>query len=454
MDNEHEGDCRKAGSAAPRFTVPMVDLTEDNSSKTQPEEKRKRHKDDSARTRSNSGVRRPPSKKSATENRVEQHVKVSIEKSDHLLPKKRTDVELPKEVCAGDIVDVSQVTLQYLRLEHRKCSDFATQDSFPRELQRPFLRQIDGLLAAATMLYAALHRKEGIDEDRKARGRTRSQKSNVNKKAAKNTEEKKRAVPARSKSRVIQKPTSYALIVRGQEGESAMSSEAVKAKVMQLSSDFPEVRVKSVKVLRNEGVVIETLSGPELKQIKECGKFTDAGLSVSSPKKLGYKMLIRDVCKDMSDDEFMDQLFNKNLKSVMTLEEFKEDTHIISRRRESIGSIVVEVSQKAKEVFSRQRRVYIGWGSHQVRQLSSVLACYKCSAYGHIALQCSVETMLCRKCGDEGHIASKCKSLKPSCRNCKLSGCKDEHMILSEDCPMHRRAMTRISERRNPAGQE
>ena len=128
------------------------------------------------------------------------------------------------------------------------------------------------------------------------------------------------------------KERSYAVVVKPKDGSVKLSSEQVKECVLKNVSADLNIRVKAVRKTRSGGFAIEAASENEMKMLKECKKFDDLGLKVEPPRKIGPKVVAFDVENEMTSEEFMKELCERNLKRASVSEsEFRKRTGVVTR---------------------------------------------------------------------------------------------------------------------------
>ena len=141
-------------------------------------------------------------------------------------------------------------------------------------------------------------------------------------------------------------------------------------------------------------------------------KFGALGLKVEDPKKIGPKVLLFDV--EMTNEDLLNEMCEKNLRNAgLSEKEFKERVRVVSRMNRkgvNVGNVIIEVSNKMRDILVREGRVYVKWRACKVREFVNVLRCHKCFAFGHMMRECSVEGRLCERCGENGHLKEKCKN--------------------------------------------
>ncbi|XP_076549163.1 uncharacterized protein LOC143306261 [Osmia lignaria lignaria] len=95
-----------------------------------------------------------------------------------------------------------------------------------------------------------------------------------------------------------------------------------------------------------------------------------------------------------------------------------------------------------------ENRIKIGWVYCRVRLLPSIIRCFKCHNFGHLATRCAAvegEAVVCRRCGENSHAMSECKAEKASCRLCAqkgIVGSELNHIAGSLRCRQYKEAIS------------
>lgn len=254
-------------------------------------------------------------------------------------------------------------------------------------------------------------------------------------------------VPAPTGAAPAPKPVeTWSAVVRSKDA-GASSGDVVK-KVVEEVAPALGVRVHEVRAISSGGVVIRTPSVSERNRIVANGKFDELGLDVSVNRGKGTKVVVRNVDSCISPGEFMDELFEKNLKQVISLEAFRKDVRIVSlpwKADAGTVTVVLEGSVVAMDALLRNDRCYIKWFAFPLRRDARV-GCYRCCGTDHFLRECRVEGVVCHRCGQVGHFARECVNAL-SCRNCAFRGRPDGHLMMSEDCPLYSSYVARQNSR-------
>lgn len=119
------------------------------------------------------------------------------------------------------------------------------------------------------------------------------------------------------------------------------------------------VRVKAVQKTRSGGIAIETVSKKEL---KECVRFAEVGLKMEEPRKIGPKLIVYDVPNVLTNEEFLTDLFSKNLRECVGESVFKERVRVIlrsSKKDAACGNVIVEVPVCVRDRLCMKGHVFI-----------------------------------------------------------------------------------------------
>lgn len=248
----------------------------------------------------------------------------------------------------------------------------------------------------------------------------------------------------------IPKPIeTWSVVVKGKKGTT--SKEVVKKVVNEVGPSLGEmgVRIHGVKPTRDGGAVIRTPSVAERERIASNAKFQEVGLEVSVNDRLGPKVVVHRVHSQISPDEFMTEMYEMNLKAVMSPEMYRKSVRLVSTPwkcdPDKTVNVTLECTNRVMEKFVEEG-VYIRWFRFIARVLDAVPSCHRCFGFDHWVRNCRMTEDICRRCGLAGHLASRCSN--PShCRNCEFKGLPADHMMISPVCPLYAAMMARANAR-------
>lgn len=247
---------------------------------------------------------------------------------------------------------------------------------------------------------------------------------------------------------VAPKPVeTWSVVVRSKTA--AVPKEVVHKVVNQVGPTLG-VRVHEVKEVRSGGAVIRTPSVAERERIARNPKFGEVGLEVSVNEKLGPRVVVQRVHSEITLDEFMGDLYEMNLKDVMTPEAFKRGIKLVSRPWK-VGTggavdVILEGHGNAMESLLNVGRCYIKWFSFRVRSHDLIPSCFRCLGFDHMVRECRMSKEVCRRCGQSGHVSFRCNN-SPHCRNCAFKGLPSGHLMMSEACPTYSTLVARARAR-------
>lgn len=208
------------------------------------------------------------------------------------------------------------------------------------------------------------------------------------------------------------------------------------------------VRVHEVRELKSGGAIIRTPSVSELRKVVASSKFAEAGLVVKKRPETKPQVVVYDVDTSITPEEFMEELFAKNLEETMTAAEFKKSVHLGSKPWSVTDgatiNVTLEVDTKAQEAL--HECVYIKWFRCRCRSLVRTYACHRCAGFDHKVSQCRLKENVCHRCGQNGHNVARCPN-PVDCRNCRLKGYPAAHSMLSAACPIYAAVLARVQAR-------
>ncbi|KAG7196414.1 hypothetical protein KM043_018822 [Ampulex compressa] len=270
----------------------------------------------------------------------------------------------------------------------------------------------------------------------------------------KNAQQQAATVPvaARRITTVIHKsqqaPARNEILIRPADEEKFATSEATKKAIMSIINPATEkIGIKSVRMTRDKGVIIEAIKPEHIKVFTSSGRLQEAGLVASRPTGERPRLIVYDVPSDLKESEVTRSIAAQNS---LNLQEDEAAQHMralfkTGERGKATVNWVLEVAPEIRRKILAKERVNIGWMSCKVRDHLQVSRCFKCQSYGHIAKHCKAAEEICKQCSKSGHRGSDCPEAdkKAVCINCKKSHREFHHKAGSKKCPSHVAALER-----------
>lgn len=155
------------------------------------------------------------------------------------------------------------------------------------------------------------------------------------------------------------------------------------------------------------------------------------------------KLMVQGVHKAITPDDFMCDLYEMNLKDVMTPEVFKKAVRLTTAPWEKKDgqddypiNVSIECNRLAAETLLGVGKVYVKWFAFRVRENADHMGCYRCLSFDHRVKESGYSEIVCRRCGQSGYNALKCSNPLNS-RNCAFRGRPEGHLIMSAVCPVY-----------------
>lgn len=245
----------------------------------------------------------------------------------------------------------------------------------------------------------------------------------------------------------IPKPSSRVILVYPENKEQS-SEETLHAVQKSLEPDKRVLRVNRMTKIRNGGVAIEVHPQHEESiRGKLCNSFETRKPKLNLPK-----VKVFDVPKDMSKEELQDSLYEKNFTGLMSKDEFNKGFKLLFKtgpRGDEQTQWVAEANRAVRDrITENGGRLYLGWRSIKIAQITLTTRCFRCQAYGHLAANCKEEKDTCGHCAKEGHRFSECpeKEWDWRCATCiRAKMPKVKHNPNSKECPIYSKEVERLN---------
>ena len=204
------------------------------------------------------------------------------------------------------------------------------------------------------------------------------------------------------------------------------------------------LRINRILLGPDKSIILEgDSSNSEL--LKQCAQLAEAGLEMKDCIKRNPRIIIHGIPNELSSDDILQALHKQNFPE-HDYRIFKIIYHFPERESKSFRSCIVEMPSDCRQVLCKSSRVYIGSQSCRCVDHISVVQCFNCYRFGHIAIDCK-NAKCCGSCALV-HLSKDCpKRSVLCCVNCKDSGHNDtKHASYDRlKCPRYRAILLRKS---------
>ncbi|CAK9801626.1 Uncharacterized 50 kDa protein in type I retrotransposable element R1DM [Anthophora quadrimaculata] len=223
------------------------------------------------------------------------------------------------------------------------------------------------------------------------------------------------------------------------------SDETKKAIVTSMEPAKEKLRIRNVRKISNKGVLIETETPEDLKNLINSSKLATAGLKVGLPPKRRPRMIIHSIPLDKQEKDILNAIHEQNLEKLPSAK-FAEDFKLVFKtgdKNRTRVNWVVEVTPEIRDTLKSSGRVFIDWQACRIQDFLTVSRCYKCQSFGHVSKHCTAKEDTCGHCAQSGHSYKDCKekTRNPTCINCKRANKPHNHCSRDKDCPAYENAV-------------
>lgn len=205
------------------------------------------------------------------------------------------------------------------------------------------------------------------------------------------------------------------------------------------------LHIKSIRTTQT-AVIVETATQEDCRKILEKTKDLHT-ISCEGPRKRRPLVAVYHVPDTLTDEQFLESLYEQNLRDDTTKEDFDREVKIRFRtgpKGRGYNHQVLEVTPSLYRVLTQRQRVYIDFQSLSVKDYTVVNQCFKCCDLGHTTKACTKSTVTCAKCGSQGHKRAECTSTEA----CICIPCKYRRRVCNKtkggDCQTYKQLHSRL----------
>jgi hypothetical protein len=194
-----------------------------------------------------------------------------------------------------------------------------------------------------------------------------------------------------------------------------------------LNKNNCNIQVRNARKISKGGIAIECNTSEECEEALKLISNKSEDLIATKPAKKTPKIVIYGVPENMCETEIIDEIIDNNIDIKNYLESINGENieqeinikfKFRQKQRSYLNNWVLEVSPNLHKIIANKRSILIGWKSCSFANYISIIRCYKCNGFSHIAKDCRQETESCGHCG-KTHKTKECdQSHDQFCTNC------------------------------------
>ncbi|GIX70133.1 probable RNA-directed DNA polymerase from transposon BS [Caerostris darwini] len=159
------------------------------------------------------------------------------------------------------------------------------------------------------------------------------------------------------------------------------------------------VGVKSVRLIRDGGIIIETVNEEDLdKLIAEFKKQDElAGdFNIAKPVARWPQIICFDVDTETTKEDILVNLRQQFPKEDNIEKDFVINHSFTNKRGKDW---IVEINPKMFKTVLKEKRINLGWERISFKEYVRPTHCFKCGKFGHVAKYCNSKEEICTNCG-------------------------------------------------------
>lgn len=240
------------------------------------------------------------------------------------------------------------------------------------------------------------------------------------------------------KKKAVKKEGGYSLVVTPKESMTDVQTikEDLK-KVAKDETDFPTLTdVVSTKAGQ---LVIRVTSRQDSEKLRTTMETWADRVKVTTSKRRRNRILLLSVEPDVEEEDVV-----KSMRGALREGGMEDDieVEIIRKFNTRAGKInwIIDVDNDCFDYLIERRRICINFERYRLVEYVQITRCFKCQAFGHVAMRCTNDQQVCSKCSGY-HQTKDCTSESEVCVNCsKDDGVLDsDHRADSIDCPIYKK---------------
>lgn len=181
------------------------------------------------------------------------------------------------------------------------------------------------------------------------------------------------------------------------------------------------------------------VEGSALDALRECPDLATVGLEIKTKSKMNPRLVVHDIPAELDSDYIVNSIVEQNVPDAAP-GDVKLVYQYPVRDGKKHRSCVIETMPALRSRLLNRQKITIGWSACRVNDHVTILQCYKCQRFGHLANNCAGRAC-CGHCAGE-HATKECRTRNAlRCTNCdSAKGSNINHAATDRArCPILRR---------------
>lgn len=205
------------------------------------------------------------------------------------------------------------------------------------------------------------------------------------------------------------------LIIKAKNGED--NAEKIQQQIKEsIRPEELHIGVANVRTMRSGKVAIEGMSKSDTKKLKE--EIEDKlgqRYEITQAKMRKPRLKIVGLQEEITKENLKNIVLNQNTLGDIDDEKMKVIT--VYKARYNRNSAIIETHPDVYNKIMKLGKLKIGWSRCMVYEHTSLMRCYKCNNYNHVAKECT-NVRTCGTCSSSEHETKECTSNTKRCINC------------------------------------
>lgn len=243
---------------------------------------------------------------------------------------------------------------------------------------------------------------------------------------------------------VEQKPKTTHCLIIGTEDAIDTSEDVITKIKNTINARDSGLQIAKLRKVKDQRVLIGCEKKEDIEQIKDT--LEKHNFKVETKENKDPLVILRNVTTSITDREILTAIGKQNpeLMDPIPMEQYRMKVrHRRKAKNPEENHVVLQVSPQVWQAMVSAGKLYVEFQRVAVFDLSPLVQCSRCLAFGHGKKWCTESVDLCSHCAGP-HLRTECPSLQageePTCKNCQQAKCpRTDHNAFDTHCPVRKK---------------